>query len=374
MAELLGNLSKYGVSHNSGFVPELYSQPLDAHYQAWEDIAANLPKLLHEQALIQRVESTPNIELQRLRHESDWQRAYVLLAFIIHGLVHGCRQANITSNIADPFLQICEHIGVEPVLSYAGLCLFNCAKSDKSNVLGGMRSIVTFTGTIDEEAFYLVPVLIELEGGKLPSKLLSAHMAAQNGSWQEVSAYLDDCYDALTCMVTALEELSLCRPHTFYHDIRPYIASLEIEFERTSARPLPVKLVGGSAGQASLFQFLDHMLAVKHETMMLREMRAYMPRGHRRFLDDVETLPSLQDIAVASNVVKEVFDRLDQCRKALKAWRDKHIAIVTRYIMLPAQAAARNAGQKQGSVKGTAGSSPVTFLKQIRDETLSVQP
>lgn len=369
---MLPKLRDYGVSRSSGFVPESPSELLDEHYRAWEDIAADLPKLLHEERLWQAIKTVPSLNMKYLRNEPEWQRAYVLLAFIVHALIHGCKQSAVPNKIATPFLQICDHLGLQPVITYSGLCLFNSSRSGKQGVLGGLKSIVTFTGTIDEEAFYLVPVLVELRGGRLPKQLLSAHCAAQKGSWQDVADQLEKCHDALLGMVEALNELSICKPNTFYHNIRPYIAGIEVEFEKTSAESVSVKLVGGSAGQASLFQFLDHMLGVRHETTMLEEMRAYMPRGHRDFLNDIQLLPSLHDLAVSSGAPTDIFDRLGRCRLTLKMWRDKHIAIVARYVMLPARAAERTSTVKS-EVKGTAGSSPVTFLKQLRNETMAVQ-
>ncbi|KAK5069839.1 hypothetical protein LTR64_007978 [Lithohypha guttulata] len=370
---ILKQLNECGVSPTTGFVPETSSEPLPEYYNAWEEIVANLPRLLKEASLINALALLPALETDHLSSESDWQRAYVLLGFIIHGLVHGAKQKNIPASLAEPFLRVCEHLGVQPVLSYAGLCLYNWQDAEDKNTLSGMRTIASFTGTLDEEAFYLVPVLVERAAGRLPGQLLQAVASAQRDQWDKVANYLDTCSAILKHMVNALSELNLCRPDVFYHDIRPYIGGIDVALERhDEEESIHVKLVGGSAGQSSLFQFLDHVLGIKHESTLLQEMRAYMPRGHRQFLIDVKRLPSLVDLAVAgsASASHSILPKLEKCRLELKKWRDKHISVVARYVMLPAQEAARRLEGGAMKVTGTAGSSPIQFLKQARDETV----
>jgi indoleamine 2,3-dioxygenase len=69
--------------------------------------------------------------------------------------------------------------------------------------------------------------------------------------------------------------------------------------------------------------------------------------------------------------------------KGLRTWRSKHIAIVSKYIIRPAQAATC-VGQSQiveandkekfngDEIKGTGGSALVPFLQQARDETIGL--
>lgn len=63
----------------------------------------------------------------------------------------------------------------------------------------------------------------------------------------------------------------------------------------------------------------------------------------------------------------------------LKSFRDKHIQIVTRFVVLQAKKVNKMgsgstlrsglARKKQGEEKGTGGTSLLPFLKQCRDET-----
>lgn len=371
MTDILRNLEQYGLSRQNGFVPDRPSQRLPAYYDAWENILASLSQQLTDNTLLRSVASLPLLELDRLTGEHDWQRAYVVLAFLVHGVVHGCNQKRVPLALSAPFLQVCEHIGMRPVVSYAGLCLFNWINIDDKQHLSGLRSPGNFTGTLDEDAFYLVPVLVELAGGRMPVFLLEAQVAAQRGDWQTVAGHLDSCSAMFKDMTVALEELSLCKPDVFYHKIRPHIAGLDVDFETRGNGLLRVKEIGGSAVQSAVFPFIDHLLGIKHESPMLMEMRAYMPGRHRRALERVHELPSLDELAAAApGASKEIQLKLDECRSILRKWRDRHIAIVTRYIMLPAQAAARKSNGEATAVAGTAGSSPVVFLKQIRNDVI----
>lgn len=369
MAGLLKELESYGLSKQNGFVPEKPSQRLSKYYDPWEDILATLHVQLREGTLLKAISQLPILELDYLRRDNDWQRAYVTLAFLVHAVVHGCKETKVPLALSGPFIGVCEHLGIQPVVTYSGLCLYNWHSTSDRQVFSGLQCPASFTGTIDEDSFYLVPVLVERASGKVTAQLLEAHIAAQQRDWNTVASYLDACAIALKSMYDALDELSLCNPEIFYHQIRPHIAGLDVDFERRNDVPLRIKLVGGSAGQSAFFQYLDHMLGVKHDTPLLKEMRAYMPGKHREFLDRVHELPSLAELAGRGNAGNEIELKFDECRALLRKWRDRHIAIVTRYIMLPAQAAARKQNGKIAEVAGTAGSSPVTFLKQVRNDT-----
>lgn len=373
MADLLRDLENYGLSRKTGFVPDKPSQRLFKYYDTWEDTLAALPLQLREGTLLKTISQLSVLELDYLRRDSDWQRAYVVLAFLVHAVVHGCKATKVPLALSAPFIGVCEHLGIQPVVTYAGLCLYNWHTTSERQVLSGLQCPASFTGTIDEDSFYLVPVLVELASGKVTAQLLEAHIAATKGDWQVATSYLNACTVGLSSMYDALDELSLCNPDVFYHQIRPHFAGYNVDFETHDGVPLRINLVGASAGQTAFFQFLDHMLGIEHDTSLLKEMRAYMLGKHRDFLERTHKLPSLPELADLGNAGTEIQVKLDECRALLRRWRDRHIAIVTRYVMLPAQAAVRKENGKVVEVAGTAGSSPITFLKQVRNDTITSQ-
>jgi len=140
----------------------------------------------------------------------------------------------------------------------------------------------------------------------------------------------------------------------------------------------------------------------KHNFIM--EMRRYMPGPHARFLSDVQAVSNIREFVEEHPRDEPLRVAYDACLSMLSALRDKHIAIVTRYIIVPSRevrarsrspeatkrrinlaTASRNPqpqgiafdgrdsgvgqGDKKREIKGTGGTALISFLKQARDET-----
>jgi len=84
-------LQDFGVSHQTGFLPDrlpLTSLP-GSYYNPWEVIVGKLPILLKTRSLRTVVDALPVLTTTLLATEQEWQRAYVLLAFMTHGYIWG---------------------------------------------------------------------------------------------------------------------------------------------------------------------------------------------------------------------------------------------------------------------------------------------
>lgn len=113
-------------------------------------------------------------------------------------------------------------------------------------------------------------------------------------------------------------------------------------------------------------------------------MRNYMPGPHRDFLNHISDLPESSIREYASNsTVPEVVEAYNLAVAELARFRDIHIGIITRYIIIPSRkysptgnpglnlaVASANVG-KDGKEKlhGTGGTDLLPFLRQSRDET-----
>ena len=109
-----------------------------------------------------------------------------------------------------------------------------------------------------------------------------------------------------------------------------------------------------------------------------------MPGAHRDFLEEVSRLPSLREYVEANSSDIELVNAYDECLNKLRAWRGKHIALVSKYIVQPAREAERAARVdkievngpsetgKEWELQGTGGSALIPFLRQARDETIGV--
>lgn len=270
---------------------------------------------------------------------------------------------------------------------------------------------------------YLVPAMLRtLEAAARAGRDVGVVVAVAAGL-QELAAGIGE----LGALLDRMDER--CDPGVFYHRIRPFLAGSR----NMGAAGLPRgvfydetgegeggkgewrQLRGGSNGQSSLVQFLDVVLGVEHAAMgnsspdgsskagvesFHQEVRRYMPEPHRRFLEDVAArYPGGMRKAVGDlladgtrgsreelTAVREAFEG---ATRALAEFRNKHLQMVTRYIIIPsrqpnpnqgvnlATASSRSkvssegtgAAPTAGELTGTGGTALLPFLKQSRDET-----
>ena len=175
-----------------------------------------------------------------------------------------------------------------------------------------------------------------------------------------------------------------------------------------------VQYSGGSNAQSSILQFFDIVLGIEHRPTGARredstssdsegsgppppshnfimEMRKYMPRQHREFLQHVGDVANIREYVEARRANKSLCTAFDACLAMLRDFRDKHIQMVSRYIVVksresrsitrsisPRQAPTFGLAAKQTrddseksrrQLRGTGGTTLISFLKQARDES-----
>ena len=381
-------LEDYDIDPATGFVAQTQIE-LPAYYAPWCKLVSELPALLALKTFQIKVHGLALLKMDHLTLLSHWRRAYVILGYLTQAYIWQDKtkpSAVVPASISEPFLQVCEYFGMRPVLSYAGICLWNwTALSQDGNVeplrilstFQGVKSVASFTGTRDEDAFNMVPTMIEAHGAKLLQLILNALRDSREGTLQDLAVVLDTCTTTLSEMGELLSVVHKnCDPMFFYQQIRPMIGGSAgaaerglpqgITLTRINGSHEVVKCVGGSAGQSSFFPFLDHVMGVRHESTILVDLRTYMPKKHRDFLEAVEVLPSLREFIDEQPQELALQIAYQRVIGAFQQWRTKHVAVVSRYIVQPAAA---EASGRPVVEKGTAGSLPIPFLKQYRDET-----
>lgn len=82
-------LSDYGIAPEYGFLPsEIPLERLpDPYYNKWEAVVANLQALILSKRLRGVLDRLPVLSTAGLEHDSEWRRAYMLLAFMAHGYI-----------------------------------------------------------------------------------------------------------------------------------------------------------------------------------------------------------------------------------------------------------------------------------------------
>ncbi|KAK4693934.1 indoleamine 2,3-dioxygenase, partial [Lecanoromycetidae sp. Uapishka_2] len=432
----------YGVSNYHGFLPE--EPPLellpDPYYKRWEQVVSNLQALLLSRRLRSTIESLPIVTASRLRTEAEWRRAYVLLSFMTHAYIWGgdSPAEHVPPPVSIPFIQICKHLDLPTVATYAGVCLWNWKPifHEPIDNLENLSTLATFTGSLDESWFYLVSVAIEARGGPTIPLMLDAMRAARRNDYTRVTACLRTFAERLDELGTLLQRMyENCDPHVFYHRIRPFLAGSKnmadaglpngVVFDTGAGDEIYCQYGGGSNAQSSLIQFFDIALGVEHRPTgskkpsdsstesesdgptarpprhnFIHEMRSYMPGLHRQFLHDVTSAANIREYVESHSSNRSLSVAFDACLAMLRSLRDKHIQLVSRYIIvksretrshsrsLSPRSAPNNQPQplnlasasksvpnkddgRPGSKKlrGTGGTALIPFLKQARDET-----
>ena len=259
--------------------------------------------------------------------------------------------------------------------------------------------------------------------------MLNAMAAARNNDSRAVTECLHtlaETIDELGSLLTRMYEN--CDPHVFYHRIRPFLAGSRnmadaglpngVVYEDGSGTEPYVQYGGASNAQSSLIQFFDVVLGVEHrptgegkpdsssseseregpqppKQSFILDMRAYMPGPHRRFLEYVGNVTNIQDYVKAHLSNRSLSIAYDACLAMLRTLRDKHIRMVSRYIVVKSRevgshprsmspqkpenskSTRRNLANTAGGssessgkkLRGTGGTALIPFLKQARDET-----
>jgi indoleamine 2,3-dioxygenase len=271
---------------------------------------------------------------------------------------------------------------------------------------------------MNESWFYLVSIVIEARGAPILPLMLGAMRAAQVGDVATVTESLQRFEQYLADLTATMQRIyESCDPFLFYHRIRPFLAGSKnmaeaglprgVLYEDGTGDKQYRQYSGGSNAQSSLIQFFDIVLGVEHrpttskhhnipydntnnpskQDNFILQMRSYMPGKHARFLEDTSRVSNIRPF-VEKHDNYELSLAYDACLAMLTAFRDQHIAIVTRYIIIPSKdirACGRSFSSKVGmpseniakattssepqAQQGTGGTVLIPFLKQTRDET-----
>ncbi|MCJ1243213.1 hypothetical protein MMC30_000410 [Trapelia coarctata] len=434
MIPAIPSLEDYGISPEHGFLPDELPLELlpDPYYNRWEAVVANLQALILSRRLREVVNRLPILSTSNLLHPAEWRRAYMLLAFMTHGYIWGGNkpEERVPPPIAIPFLQICEHLELPPVATYAGVCLWNFKPifpDEPIDSLENLATLSTFTGSLDESWFYLVSVAIEARGGPIIPLMLNAIAAARVRDSRAVTECLHTFAERLDELGSVLVRMyESCDPHVFYHRIRPFLAGSKnmadaglpngVIYEDGSGIESYRQYGGGSNAQSSLIQFFDIVLGVEHRPTgerrnesseseaegtappsrhnFIHDMRSYMPGPHRRFLEHVENVANIREYVESHRSNRSLSIAYDACLAMLRALRDKHIQMVSRYIIVKSRETRshsrsisprsapppvnlangsksdfKNDQPSSKKLRGTGGTALIPFLKQARDET-----
>ena len=376
-------LEKYNISVDRGFLPAtdpLLSLP--EIFKVWEEIGARLPGLVRTNQVRSIVEGLPRFPIDELKQEAEWWRAYALLTFISHAYIWCEGDKGVASVlpelVAVPWCAVAQHLDMPPVMTYAAGVIYNwsrCNSGTESLDRNNLASFFSFTGTRDEEWFYIAMLLVET--------------AAVNGIC-EVPAILRNCdipnnieliknLHNVEQSIKAIQEAVYhmrdeCNPTVFYTRIRTFHAGwknsdvLPDGLLYKGVADCPLQYPGGNAGQSSTLATFDALLGVVH-TGQVKEFfttqQSYMIPQHRLFLQELEARVHLRDYVKASGNDNLVLS-FNNTVEALVNLRNEHIKLVCLYVVIQK---GKEGGQASLETKGTGGTGFMQLLKTARDNT-----
>jgi len=243
---------------------------------------------------------------------------------------------------------------------------------------------------------------MEARAGPLIHAMLAAMEAVERKDNATIVESLTYFKQSMTDIGKLLERMDdRCHPQVFYHHIRPFLAgSMNMEtaglpngvfYDEGEGKGSWRKYRGGSNGQSSLLQFFDAVLQINHDRCngFHDEMRQYMPGPHARFLDDIESIANIRDYVNGldeSRGNSDLIRAYNEAVSSLSEFRNTHIALVTRYIIIPSRqpkpegciirrdiastsTTLASAEPMTKDLVGTGGTKLIPFLRTSRDET-----
>ena len=350
-----------------------------------ESIAKSLPKLLLTGAIHDSIDSLSSNALSvnaliKNGNSREIKLAMSYLSFIAHAYIWGgAKPKNVLPEaIAKPWVQLADHLGRPPILSYASYCLDNWYRINpkKKISLENVALINNFLGGVDEDWFVTIHVCIEKAAN-------GAIEAAQNIS--KISKYEPVLLSKnLRKIAKAMQEVNSifarmperCDPYVYYHRVRPFIFGTKDNPDlkkgliyENQFNNKPQFYRGETGAQSSIIPLLDGALGVKHTNDNLRhylnEMRDYMPPEHRKIIESAESKSQVSQFINRTQKLKKEYNA---CLEQIKLFRSQHLEYAATYIHKQSQI--KNPFGSGGSlIRGTGGTPFMKYLRKHRDET-----
>jgi indoleamine 2,3-dioxygenase len=384
------NLEEYEVSTTRGFLPK--DDPLlelPDYFEAWENAALHLPKVLISGHVRTWLASLPKLETNLLSGRASLDRAMLLLSYFGSSWVWGEEKVSncIPANIAVPWTEVAERLGRPPILSYASHALNNWRRLDTARgiELGNIARLLNFMGGLDEEWFVLVHIAIEANAGpaitasvRLRAALVEDDDATAIESLQQIAA-------TLRVLRSILERMTEnCDPYIYYRRVRPFIFG----WAANPALPNGVtydgvakwegrgqKFRGETGAQSAIIPALDAALGVRFQrneefTEHLVQLRDYMPPKHRQLIEMLEEedrkLRCRDWVARRSGADRMLADAYNEVIEEVYAFRKQHLIFAGAYI---ARQQPKSSSNPTGT--GTGGTPFMVYLKDHAEQTLA---
>jgi indoleamine 2,3-dioxygenase len=349
-----------------GFLPDpdpLRRFPPDLGLDRLDELGRDLPSLLEDKnaRLYLRELEIPKWPKDTVTADDlpALRLYYIRLGFVASGYVNQIGQAPATRlprNIAVPLCHACRLLDRPPILSYDGYALYNWKRFDPAGPieLGNIDTIQNFVHLYDEHWFILVHVEIEALAAEMLAAIDAGAAAVRAGDAMGVTAALNRIADTVRKQGAVLRRIpEKMDPHVYYRAFRPYIRFFEnVVYEGVDTSPASYR--GETGAQSSVMPALVAFMKIPHKPTMLTDhladMRRFMPREHRKLLDEIAAMPDPRPLA-QSDAYNAVLEEMARFREVHFGWADLYIH------------------QRVADPRGTGGTPYRQWLQQLIDET-----
>ncbi|XP_029459997.1 indoleamine 2,3-dioxygenase 2-like [Rhinatrema bivittatum] len=389
------SLDRFYISEEYGFILPNPLTELPEYYGPWMKIAKNLPCLIENHQLRSEVHKMPELNIQHLNSHRELRLAHLVLSFITMGYVWQEGEHNtmkvLPRNLAVPYHEISQTLGLPPIMVHADLVLANWVKKNPNGSLEieNLDPIILLPGGENLRGFILVTFLVELAAVPGIKAIAQAVDATLQCNAELLHQALQDLAKSVEKMTAALKQMhDYVDSAVFYTVIRIFLSGWKdnaampegLVYEGVSEDPKAYS--GGSAAQSTILHAFDELLGIRHSqesAAFLHRMRDYMPPQHKAFVEEIHSAPSLRQ-QVLNSANQQLVLAYNECISALVKLRTYHITIVSKYVTL-AGVNAKAEREKMDSPyvpssaleeRGTGGSPIMSFLKSVRDATKEV--
>ncbi len=373
------DLQFFEVSPERGFLPA--DDPAstfgsDAHpsFKHLEELGAELPELLDSHRLrraLDQLRPTEPETFERLKRKEVIMAARIY-SFLASGYVHQLGEPKVQKiprGVAVPLYHLSRKLGRRfPILSYDLYCLNNWRRRDSRGPIAveNLDTIQKFVRIKDEPWFVLIHVEIEAKAAPAIRAIGQVQQSVLKDDIHSLEFALKSIAEALERMIVTLRRMPEGNsPDVYAFSFRPYIQMFQgVSYEGVEELDAMPTFRGETGAQSSIIPVLDVALGLRHArtdlTDYVADMRNYMPRSHREFIEAVESnerARPLRDFLMKRGR-GAVIDSYNRCLENVMEFRKKHLEFAILYIQ-----------SKVSDTSGTGGTPFMKWLGQLRDET-----
>jgi indoleamine 2,3-dioxygenase len=360
----------------SGFIPNQICEKLPASFDDIENLASELPKVLANEQIVERVQQLGQEKDISNLNNSELERAMLLYSYVGHAYMWGKKHVEntIPKELATTWFAISEKLERPPILSYASYALNNWKMLDDTKPFDLENIVImqNFLGGVDEDWFIMIHVAIEYEAKVILSNLKS-YFLDENLDKSLLEKSLESIKKINSIMNRMPEK---CDPFIYYNRVRPYIFGWKnnpatpegVIYEGVEDYNGEPQLFRGETGaQSSIVPALDALLGVTHSNDPLREyldeMRLYMPKEHRELLNGLDEWSENKRKNLSIDEKSRMI--LNEIINEVHTFRDKHLEYARVYIF--EQSLTNNSNS---NIVGTGGTPFMKYLDKHLQETV----